>query len=91
VCVKTDCENLIHAINREGEDRSRWASVIKEIQTMRSLLPDCSFNHTKQQANEVVGMAIWVRVSDTRRVPDLMGMGTRMIFCLRVAYVLDPN
>jgi hypothetical protein len=36
VCVEADCVNLIHAINIEGDDRSRWAGVIKEIQAMRS-------------------------------------------------------
>jgi hypothetical protein len=38
-----------------------------------------------------VGMAIWVRVPDTRRVPDLTGTGTGMIFYPRVAPVPDPN
>jgi hypothetical protein len=36
-------------------------------------------------------MAIRVRVPDTRRVPDLTGMGTGMIFYLQVAPVPDPN
>jgi hypothetical protein len=36
-------------------------------------------------------MAIWVRVPDTRRVPDPTGMGTGMIFYLWVAPVPDPN
>jgi hypothetical protein len=38
-----------------------------------------------------IGMAIWIRVSDTRRVPDPMGMGTGTIFYLCVAPVPDPN
>jgi hypothetical protein len=36
-------------------------------------------------------MAIRVRVPDTRRVPDPMGMGTGMIFYPWVAPVSDPN
>jgi hypothetical protein len=36
-------------------------------------------------------MAIQVRVSDTRRVPDPIGTGTGMIFYPRVAPVPDPN
>jgi hypothetical protein len=38
-----------------------------------------------------IGMTIWVRVPDTRRVPDLTGMGARMIFYLRVTPVPDLN
>jgi hypothetical protein len=40
-----------------------------------------------------LGKAIWVRVPDTHWILDLMGMGTgtRTIFYLRVAPVLDPN
>jgi hypothetical protein len=38
-----------------------------------------------------VGMAIWVRVPDTRRVPDPTGTGTGMIFYPRVTPVPDPN
>jgi hypothetical protein len=53
VCVEADCMNLIHAITRDGEDRSSWARVIKEIQVIRSLLPDCSFKHIKRLANAV--------------------------------------
>jgi hypothetical protein len=39
----------------------------------------------------LVGMAIRVRVPDTRWVLDLTGTGTKMIFYPRVAPVLDPN
>jgi hypothetical protein len=53
VCVEADCMNLIHAITRDGEDRLSWARVIKEIQAIRSLLPDCSFKHIKRLANAV--------------------------------------
>jgi hypothetical protein len=38
-----------------------------------------------------IGMAIWVRVPDTRWVPDLTGTGTGTIFYLWVASVPDPN
>jgi hypothetical protein len=38
-----------------------------------------------------LGMAIRVRVSDTRRVPDPMGTGMRTIFYLRVIAVPDLN
>jgi hypothetical protein len=36
-------------------------------------------------------MAIWVRVPDTRRVPDPIGTGTGTIFYLWVAPVPDLN
>jgi hypothetical protein len=39
----------------------------------------------------LVGMAIRVRVPDTRRVGDPTGTGTEMIFYPRVAAVPDPN
>jgi hypothetical protein len=38
-----------------------------------------------------LGMAIWVRVSDTRQVSDPMGTGMRTIFYLRVIAVPDLN
>jgi hypothetical protein len=36
-------------------------------------------------------MTIRVRISDIRRLPDPMGMGTGTIFYPRVAPVPDPN
>jgi hypothetical protein len=36
-------------------------------------------------------MAIWVRVSDTCWIPDLMDTGTGTIFYLWVVPVPDPN
>jgi hypothetical protein len=39
----------------------------------------------------IIGMAIWVQLSDTCQVFDPMGMGTGMIFYPRVAPVPDPN
>jgi hypothetical protein len=36
-------------------------------------------------------MAIWVRVPDIRRIPNLTDTGTGMIFYLWVAPVPDPN
>jgi hypothetical protein len=53
VCVEADCASLILAINQKEEDRSRWAGVIKEIKATASLLPGCSFNHIKREANSV--------------------------------------
>jgi hypothetical protein len=38
-----------------------------------------------------LGMTIWVRVPDTRRVPDPMDMGTGIIFYPRVSPVPDSN
>jgi ribonuclease HI len=34
-CVESDCAVLIKAINEKEEDRSKWAGIIKEIQSFR--------------------------------------------------------
>jgi hypothetical protein len=39
----------------------------------------------------LLGMTIWVQVSDTRWVLDSTGTGTRIIFYLWVTLVSDPN
>jgi hypothetical protein len=38
-----------------------------------------------------VWMIIWVRIPDTRRVPDLMRLGTGMIFYSWVSHIPDLN
>jgi hypothetical protein len=53
VCVESDCENLILAISRKEEDRSRWVGIIKEIQATGDILPGCRFSHIKREANQV--------------------------------------
>jgi hypothetical protein len=46
---------------------------------------------TRHRGPSPVGMTIRVWISDTRRVPDLMGTGMGMVFYPWVAPVSDPN
>jgi hypothetical protein len=50
-CVESDCSNLIRALEKKIEDRSRWVGILIEIQAAECLLPACNFRHTHREAN----------------------------------------
>jgi hypothetical protein len=53
----------------------------------------CPFDNAKWLSllESALRMVIWLRVPDTCRISDLMGMDMRIIFYLWVTFVLDPN
>jgi hypothetical protein len=40
LCIGTDCMQLVHALEKDDQDRSRWAGLLKEIRDVMLLLPD---------------------------------------------------
>jgi hypothetical protein len=51
--VELDCQLLVEALNREGENISLLAGVIAEIKRFSLLLLDCRFTHAHRNANQV--------------------------------------
>jgi hypothetical protein len=53
VCQETDCMQLMHAFGKEGQDRSRWSVLFKEIRDTLRLLPDVKIGHVRTKQNQV--------------------------------------
>jgi hypothetical protein len=51
--VESDCLALIKAVDASPSSRSAWAGIVDEIRAARNLLPECTMNHIRREANKV--------------------------------------
>jgi ribonuclease HI len=52
LCVETDCKQLVQALEKEDQDRSSWAGLIKELKGAIQLLPEVRLNHVRREQNQ---------------------------------------
>jgi hypothetical protein len=50
--VETDCKQLVQALEKEDQDRSSWAGLIKELKGAIQLLPEVRLNHVRREQNQ---------------------------------------
>jgi hypothetical protein len=50
--VESYCSTIVDALKRKEVSRSGWAGIIKEIQGVSRMLPDCNFLHIGREGNQ---------------------------------------
>jgi ribonuclease HI len=53
IWVESDCELLIPSLRKTDGNRSSNEGILREIQAVKNILPDCKFGHTRRHMNRV--------------------------------------